>query len=234
MSSPDFASQPLPTVAVAGSGRRFAVHRVFCVGRNYEEHAKEMGVSTREPPFFFTKFPWTIVPSGSRITYPPSTRDFHYEGELVIALGKGGRDVAVEGAMGLVFGFAAGLDMTRRDLQLEARGKGRPWDTGKNFEQSAPIGEITPAERAGAMSRGELALSVNGTVRQRADLATMIWNVPEIVSHLSKLYTLQPGDLIYTGTPAGVGAVVPGDEVEVRIEGLAPLEVTIGDAAPAG
>jgi len=227
MSTYVFEPGAVPAVPVLGSSQRFPVSRVFCVGRNYEAHAREMGVSTREPPFFFTKFPSTVVPSGSRLRYPPGTKDYHYEGELVVAIGASGFEVPAARATDIIFGYATGLDMTRRDLQFAARDKGRPWDTGKNFEQSAPITAIRPLASGGALERGRIELKVNGTVRQTADIADMIWNVPEIIEHLSKLYTLAAGDLIYTGTPAGVGAVVAGDRVEVSIEGLPTLEVTI-------
>lgn len=227
MSRHAFGIGETPAVPVLGSDEVYPVRRIFCVGRNYEAHAKEMGVSTREPPFFFTKFPSSLVPSGARLRYPPGTKDYHYEGELVVAIGGTGFEVPGAEANRLVFGYATGLDMTRRDLQFAARDKGRPWDTGKNFEQSAPVTAIRPFAQGGALERGRIELAVNGKVRQSADIADMIWSVPEIIGHLSLLYTLAPGDLIYTGTPAGVGAVVAGDAVQVRIEGLPTLDVAI-------
>lgn len=227
MSKYSFEIGSTPAVAVLGSQQLFPVGRIFCVGRNYEAHAREMGLTTREPPFFFTKFASAVIASGSRVRYPPGTRDFHYEGELVVAIGAAGAGVPAAKALSLVFGYAAGLDMTRRDLQFAARDKGRPWDTGKNFEQSAPITAIRPLAQGGPLQRGRIELKVNGAVRQSADIADMIWSVPEIIEHLSALYTLMPGDLIFTGTPAGVGAVVAGDKVEVSVEGLPTLEVSI-------
>jgi fumarylpyruvate hydrolase len=197
------------------------------VGRNYAAHAAEMGASSREPPFFFTKFACAVVPSGTSIRYAAASRDFQYEGELVLALGSAGHDLPVESAHELIFGYAAGLDMTRRDLQLAARDKGRPWDTGKNFEQSAPVGMIVPVSSRGRLLRAPLELTVNGAIRQKADVADMIWNEAEIVAHLSRLYRLDAGDLIFTGTPAGVGPVVVGDRIVLRVGELPPLTVTI-------
>jgi len=216
-----------PSIAVAGSEQRFEVGRIFCVGRNYAAHVAEMGGSMREPPFFFTKFAVAAVPNGTRVRYPAGTANFHFEGELVVAIDKEGSHVQAEQAHELIFGYAAGLDMTRRDLQLAARDQGRPWDTGKNFEQSAPVGDLHRRADIGSLERGVLELWVNGVVKQRADLAQMIWSTAEIIEHLSRLYRLTPGDLIYTGTPAGVGPVVAGDRIDVLIEGLSPLSVTI-------
>lgn len=222
---------PPPVVAaVAGSDTGFPVRRVFCVGRNYAEHAREMGRDPdREPPFFFTKWAETVVPDGTTIPYPQATKNFHYEAELVVAIGKAGRNIPVEAALDHVFGYATGLDMTRRDLQLEARSQGRPWDTGKNVEQSSPLGLIHPADLVGHLTKGAIRLSVNGAVKQSADLADLIWPVADIVSFLSGLYRIEPGDLIYTGTPAGVGPVVPGDQMVVEIDGLTPLAIKVGD-----
>jgi fumarylpyruvate hydrolase len=185
----------------------------------------------REPPFFFTAWAETVVPDGAVIAYPQKTKDFQYEAELVVAIGRGGRNIAVETALDHVWGYATGLDMTRRDLQLEARAQGRPWDTGKNVEQSSPLGLIRKAGEGFDPTRGEIKLTVNGQVKQQADLADLIWPVADVVAYLSGLYRLEAGDLIYTGTPAGVGPVVEGDEIIVTIAGLSPLTVTIGPPA---
>jgi fumarylpyruvate hydrolase len=227
-----FSPPDTVVAAVKGEAEGFPVRRVFCVGRNYAEHAREMGRDPeREPPFFFTKWAETVVPDGTTVAYPQSTRNFHYEAELVVAIGKSGRDIPVGDALEHVFGYATGLDMTRRDLQLEARASGRPWDTGKNVEQSSPLGLIHPASRVGHPDQGAIRMLVNGEARQSADLADLIWPVADIIAFLSGLYRIEPGDLIYTGTPAGVGAVVEGDVLTVEIDGLTPLTVTIG--APA-
>jgi fumarylpyruvate hydrolase len=221
-----------PTLAKTTGGDDFPVRRVFCVGRNYAAHAREMGRDPdREPPFFFTKWAETIVPSGSTIAYPSETSDFHYEAELVVAVGKGGRNIPVESALDHVYGYATGLDMTRRDLQLTARAQGRPWDTGKNVEQSSPLGPIHPVAEVGHLEKGAIRLTVNGDVKQDADLTDLIWPVADVIAFLSTLYRIEPGDLIYTGTPAGVGAVVEGDVILVTIEGLEPTQVTIGPKA---
>lgn len=227
-----FTLPPSPLAAVAGSDTAFPVRRIFCVGRNYAEHAREMGKDPeRDPPFFFTKWAETLVPDGSVIPYPPATANFHFEVELVAAIGRGGRDIARETALDHVWGYAVGLDMTRRDLQLAARASGRPWDTGKNVEASSPLGLLHPAEVIGHPGRGAIALSVNGIVKQSADLADLIWPVADIIAFLSQLYRLEPGDLVYTGTPAGVGPVVPGDEMLATIEGLQPLRIRVGEPA---
>lgn len=226
-----FESQP-PVVASTSAGQGYPIRRIFCIGRNYAAHAREMGRDPdREPPFFFTKWAETSVPSGSTIAYPPETSNFHYEAELVVAIGKGGRNIAAADALAHVYGYASGLDMTRRDLQLEARDKGRPWDTGKNVEQSSPIGLIHPVSEVGHPDSGSITLTVNGEVKQDADLNELIWDVPDVIAYVSRFYDLAPGDLIYTGTPAGVGPVVEGDEIVVKIAGLSDCVVTIG--APA-
>ncbi len=221
-----------PTVmAPVANGDAFPVRRVFCIGRNYAAHAREMGKDPdREPPFFFTAWAETVVPDGSVIAYPQSTADYHHEIELVVAIGASGRDVDPGHALDLVYGYAVGLDMTRRDLQLQARDAGRPWDSAKNVEQSKPLGPIHPAAGFDPCS-GAITLKVNGQTRQTGDLADLIWPVADVVSQVSRYYRLQPGDLIYTGTPAGVGPVVQGDVLVGAIEGLGELTVTIGPPA---
>jgi fumarylpyruvate hydrolase len=223
-----------PAVSITGSDATFPIRRIFCIGRNYAAHAREMGKDpNRELPFFFTKFPDAAVPGGGKIPYPSQTDNYHYEAELVIAIGKEGAEISHAAALDLVFGYAVGLDMTRRDLQLEARDKGRPWDTGKNFAFSAPIGPIRPVSTSGHVSSGRIHLIVNGVTRQDADIADLIWDCAETIAYISRFQRLLPGDLIYTGTPAGVGPVLPGDVIEVTIAGLESLTVTIGpiDAA---
>ena len=218
--------------AVRGRAERFPVRRIFCVGRNYAAHAREMGRDPdREPPFFFTKPADAVVPAGGTIPYPPETENFHYEGELVVAVGKGGHDIAPEDVADHLWGATVGLDMTRRDLQLEARDKGRPWDWGKAFDHSAPLAPLVPMAEVPSLTEGRIWLKVNGETKQEADLADLIWPVAEHVSILSRSMTLAPGDLIMTGTPAGVGAVVPGDVITAGIDGLAEMEITIGDRA---
>jgi len=224
-----FPPAPVPTVPVA-SGDFFPVRRIFCVGRNYADHAREMGSDpVREQPFFFTKPADAIAGNGVTMPYPPCTENLHHEIELVVAIGRGGCEIPVsEVSHGYVFGYAVGLDMTRRDLQAAAKAKGQPWDMAKGFDRSAPVSTIMPAALAGTLSQGRIELRVNGEVRQRGDIADMIWSVPELVCELSKLVELAPGDLIFTGTPAGVGPVVRGDRLEAKIAGLEPLVVTIG------
>lgn len=213
-----------------GSGF-FPVTRIFCVGRNYADHAREMGHEVdREAPFYFTKSPAHLTLTGATIPYPPGTKDFHHEMEFVVALGAEGFRVPVEKAMDLVFGYGAGLDMTRRDLQGAAKDKRRPWDTGKDFENAAILAPLTRAAEFGLPGPQAITLLLNGEPVQRAHLSEMVWSVPEIVAHLSTLYHLRPGDLIYTGTPAGVGPVKPGDRLHGEIDGLAPVEVTIAGA----
>jgi len=217
-----------PTLARTSSNELFPVRRVFCIGRNYAEHAREMGRDPdREPPFFFMKWAETVVPSGSVIAYPPATTNFHYEAELVVAIGTGGRNIPAARALDHVYGYATGLDMTRRDLQLEARKQGRPWDVGKNVEQSSPLGLVHRASEIGHLAAGAITLAVNGQIRQSSDLRELIWPVPEIIAFISNFYRLEPGDLIYTGTPAGVGPVVPGDTLVVHIDGLCDLQIQI-------
>ena len=219
---------PQFSAAILGGGR-FPVRRIYCVGRNYRAHAIEMGADPdREQPFFFLKPADALVASGGVMRYPPMTADLQHEIELVVAIGGGGRDVPVGRALELVFGYAVGLDMTRRDLQMAARKAGRPWDMGKGFDQSAPCGLITPADRAGDLSKGAISVAVNGEVRQQSDLSLLIWSVPEIIADLSRYGELRPGDLIYTGTPEGVGSVRPGDRLLGRIDGLSDLAISIG------
>jgi fumarylpyruvate hydrolase len=221
-----------PLAPVAGIAEAFPIRRIFCVGRNYAEHAREMGFDPdREPPFFFTKWAETYLPDGSVLPYPQATANFHFEAELVVAIGASGRNVQPEDANALIYGYAAGLDMTRRDLQLVAREKGRPWDAGKNVECSSPMGLLHRASETGYLESGRIALTVNGEVRQDSDLSALIWPVSDVIAFLSGLYRLEPGDLIYTGTPAGVGPVVAGDEVVVEIAGVTRLAVSIGDPA---
>ncbi len=215
-----------PSVAVAGSADRFPVRRIFCVGRNYAEHSREMGGDpTREPPFFFTKPADAVVDSGLTLPYPPATADLHHEAELVVALGRGGQDVAPAGALALVWGYGAGNDLTRRDLQAEAKAARRPWDMSKGFDASAVVGPLVRAE--GQDWQGEIRCTVNGALRQQSQLAEMIWPVADVIAFLSRLVALQPGDLIFTGTPAGVGAIARGQTCVVGIAGLPPASVTL-------
>ena len=218
-----------PAVPVKGESARFPVHRIFCVGRNYAAHASEMGVEVdREAPFYFTKAPSALQQSGATIPYPSGTENFHYEMELVVALGRPAFRVSADSAAEAILGYACGLDMTRRDLQLAAREKRRPWDLGKDVERSAVIAEITRAEALGDLAGRRIMLSVNGETKQEASLSDLIHSVPEILSHLSHYYHLRAGDLIYTGTPAGVGPVTEGDRIEGQIDGLAPIALSIG------
>ncbi|NJD32797.1 MAG: fumarylacetoacetate hydrolase family protein [Gammaproteobacteria bacterium] len=220
---------PVPaTVEVAGGTARFPVHRIYCVGRNYAAHAREMGMDPeREPPFFFSKPADAIVANGAAVPYPPRTGNLHHEIELVVAIGAGGRDIPLANALAHVFGYAVGNDLTRRDLQFAAREKGQPWDVSKGFDHSAPITAIRRASEVGHLERGRIWLEVNGERRQQADLAEMIWNVPEIIVELSTLFELVPGDLIFTGTPAGVGPVQRGDSLVGGIDGLETLRTTV-------
>ncbi len=220
------AAPEVTTVAVAGTDAVFPVARVFCVGRNYAEHAIEMGHDPdREPPFFFMKPADAVVPPG-RLPFPTQTQELHHEVELVVALGEGGREIPVEHALDHVFGYAVGLDMTRRDMQTMAKKAGRPWDMAKGFDQSAPIGPIRAAEEIGHPTRGAVWLRINGQLRQDGDLDQQIWKVPETISYLSTLVALRPGDLIMTGTPKGVGRVEPRDRLEGHIDGVGDLSVS--------
>jgi fumarylpyruvate hydrolase len=228
ISPPDVAAVP---VHGAAPGEFFPVHRIYCVGRNYVDHAIEMGHSGKEAPFFFMKPADAVVAAGqgevARVRYPSLTQNLHHEVELVVAIGLGGRDIAPEQALKHVWGYAVGLDMTRRDLQNDMKKQGRPWCIGKGFEQSAPIGAITPAAQWALSDEREISLQVGGVLRQKSQLGKLIWSVPDIIAQLSKAWTLAPGDLIYTGTPEGVAAVVAGDTLSARIDGLAPLDVEI-------
>ena len=225
------APPPVPSVPVHGSAQRFAVHRIYCVGRNYEDHAKEMGFTGREPPFFFLKPADAVLPVEAGQTgllpYPSLTANLHHEVELVVAIGQGGRDIPAAQALQHVYGYAVGLDMTRRDLQNDMKKQGRPWCIGKGFEHSAPIGPITPATQADGVAKAAIWLRVNGQGRQRSSTDKLIWNIAETTEHLSHAWELQPGDLIYTGTPEGVGAVVRGDLIEAGIDGLEGLRLRV-------
>lgn len=220
---------PVPALDIRGSDRRFPVGRVFCVGRNYEAHAREMGSSERAAPFFFAKPASAVMFTNDCIPYPPRTNDLHHEVELVVAVDRGGRDLSPEQAAEAVYAYAVGVDFTRRDVQAEAKNKGRPWDTAKGFEHSAPVSALVPRRETGRLGSGGINLAVNGELRQQGDLRDMIWNVEEIIAELSTWFELQAGDLIFTGTPAGVSAVRPGDEVLARIDGVAELSLRITD-----
>ena len=226
-----FTPTPTVSVPVLGSPARFPVHRIYCVGRNYEEHAKEMGFTGREPPFFFLKptDALIVVDAGQtgHMPYPSLTHNLHHEIELVVAIGVGGKNIKAADAFQHIFGYAVGLDMTRRDLQNEMKKLGRPWCIGKAFDASAPIGPITPADQAGDITHAELFVQVNGLDRQRSTIAKLIWNIAETIEHLSAAWELQPGDLIFTGTPEGVGAVVTGDTLTGGVTGLTPITVTV-------
>ena len=218
----------LPSLPVAGDARRFAVNRIYCVGRNYADHAREMGHDPdREPPFFFMKPASAIVTDGANMQYPSLSNDVHHEIEMVVAIGKGGANISADKALEHVYGYGVGLDMTRRDLQGEAKKMGRPWDTGKAFDQSAPCSALVPVAECGHPSKGSIRLMVNGEVRQEGDLNQLIWNVPDTIAYLSTLFTLQPGDLIFSGTPAGVGPIKKGDVLEGEVAGLPVLKVRI-------
>jgi len=218
----------LPSLPVVGDTRRFAVNRIYCVGRNYADHAREMGHDPdREPPFFFMKPASAIVTDGADMQYPSLSNDVHHEIEMVVAIGKGGANIAGDKALEHVYGYGVGLDMTRRDLQGEAKKMGRPWDTGKAFDQSAPCSALVPVTQCGHPAQGSVRLMVNGEVRQEGDLNQLIWNVPDTIAYLSTLFTLQPGDLIFSGTPAGVGPIKKGDVLEGEVVGLPLLKTRI-------
>jgi fumarylpyruvate hydrolase len=221
-------ASPIPSLAVEGVRGRFPVHRIYCVGRNYAEHAREMGHDPdREPPFFFMKPADALVTDGDDFAYPSGSVDVHHELELVVALARGGANVPAERALDHVYGYAVGLDMTRRDLQAEAKKMGRPWDVGKAFDGSAPCTAIRPVAEIGHPTNGAVWLEVNGAARQRGDLAQLIWKIPEMIAYLSTLFTLAPGDLIFTGTPAGVGPVERGDLLRGGVEGVGTLTVRV-------
>jgi fumarylpyruvate hydrolase len=228
-----YVFNPAPHVSIPVTGRpeRFPVRRIYCVGRNYVEHAKEMGFTGREAPFFFMKpaDALVVVPEGQtgEMAYPSLTKDFHHEIELVAAIGTGGKNIKAADAMKHIYGYAVGLDMTRRDLQGEQKKLGRPWDIGKGFDQSAPIGPLVPAAQAGDIENAEIWVQVNGKDRQRSTVSKLIWNIGEIIEHVSTAWELQPGDLIFTGTPEGVGPVQRGQTMNVRIDGLDPIAVRV-------
>ena len=218
-----------PSIAVAGDSRSFPVRRIWSVGRNYLEHIREMGNDERAPPFFFAKHADMIEPDGAAIPYPPLTKDLHHEVELVVAMKSGGLNISPEQALDHVYGYAVGIDLTRRDLQQASRKKERPWEIGKSFDHSAPCGALQPASKIGHPAKGKIWLSVNGTERQKGDLTELIWSVPEIIAKLSEQVRLGAGDIILTGTPAGVAALSPGDKIECGVDGVGTLKVTIGE-----
>jgi fumarylpyruvate hydrolase len=227
-----FTPPAVQSLPIRGQTERFPINRIFCVGRNYHAHAVEMGKpvdKSAERPFYFTKSPQTLVQSGATVAYPPGTNNYHFEMELVLAVGKPGFRVSAENAHEVIYGYAAGLDMTRRDLQLVARDKGRPWDLGKDIEQGSVCSEIVRMPGV-VIENGAIALEVNGTTKQSSDVDKLIWNIREIIADLSQFYHLQPGDLIYTGTPEGVGAVVSGDRITGRVEGVAEVALNVGPA----
>jgi fumarylpyruvate hydrolase len=219
---------PQPSLAVQGDTARFPVRRIWCVGRNYLEHVREMGNDERQPPFFFAKHADMVAPDGATIAYPPLTKDLHHEVELVVALKSGGLNISADHALDHVFGYGVGIDLTRRDLQIASRKKEQPWEIGKSFDQSAPCGALRKASEIGHPAAGRIWLSVNGTERQKGDLTELIWSVPEIIARLSQQVALGAGDIILTGTPAGVAALSPGDAIECGVDGVGTLKVTIG------
>lgn len=222
------AALPHPTLAVQGDSRRFPVRRIWCVGRNYLEHIRELGNDERQPPFFFAKHADMIAPDGATIPYPTLTKDMQHEVELVVALQSGGLNISADKALDHVWGYAVGVDLTRRDMQMASRKKEQPWEIGKSFDQSAPCGALRPAAEIGHPTTGRIWLSVNGAERQTGDLSQMIWNVPEIIAKLSQQVELGAGDIIMTGTPAGVAALSPGDTIACGVDGIGTLQVTIG------
>jgi fumarylpyruvate hydrolase len=222
------AAWELPSLPVDGSDERFPVRRIYCVGRNYADHAREMGGDpNREPPFFFMKPADAVAQNGAAIPYPPQTHDLHHEIELVVALKRGGRDIPAAKALDHVFGYGVGLDLTRRDIQQEARKAGRPWDMGKGFDNSAPCSAVVPASRIGHPAAGAIWLKVNSVLKQNSDLSAMIWKLPEMIAYLSGLVELKSGDLLYSGTPAGVGAIVAGDKLDGHVDGVGDLAIAI-------
>src|SRR6202521_6075515 len=222
---------PQASIPVAGESKSFPVRRIWCVGRNYLEHIREMGNDERAPPFFFAKHPDMLEPDGATIPYPPLTKDLHHEVELIVAMKSGGLNISADKALDHVYGYGVGIDLTRRDLQLAARKKERPWEVGKSFDHSAPCGALQPASKIGHPAKGRIWLSVNGTERQKGDLTELIWSVPEIIAKLSQQVTLGAGDIIMTGTPAGVAALSPGDSIECGVDGVGTLKITIGKPA---
>ena len=220
-----FEPAPIPVLPIAGSGELFPVRRIFCVGKNYAAHAAEMGSDVKA--VFFMKPADALVAPGAPVPYPPGTNNLHHEVELVAALSAGGSDIPKDSALDHVYGYAVGVDLTRRDIQAAARDSGGPWEASKSFAASAPCGPITPASKSGPLNAGAISLSVNGEIRQDADVADMVLDLPNIIFQLSRLFTLAPGDIIFTGTPAGVGPLLPGDTVRAEVSGLAPLEFTI-------
>ena len=225
------APPPQASIPVAGDSKAFPVRRIWCVGRNYLEHIREMGNDERAPPFFFAKHADMIVADGATIPYPPLTKDFHHEVELIVALKSGGLNIPAASALDHVFGYGVGIDLTRRDLQQASRKKERPWEIGKSFDNSAPCGALQPAAKIGHPTKGKIWLSVNGTEKQKGDLTELIWNVPEIIAQLSEQVSLAAGDIIMTGTPAGVGALAAGDKIECGIDGIGTLKVAIDQPA---
>ena len=217
----------VPSLPVVGSKARFPVRRIFCVGRNYVEHQKEMGGDGREQPFFFIKSEFSLIPNGGDVHYPAKTTNYHYETEMVVAIGKGGRRIQAKDATGHIFGYGVGLDMTRRDQQSRMKSKQWPWEIGKSFEDSAPCGTIYPVSAVGHLSKGRIQLAVNGRIQQDSDLGKMIWNVPEVIHHLSAQAELKAGDLIFTGTPEGVGPLQKDDKMQGRIDKIGELSITV-------
>lgn len=220
---------PVPALPVVGEEALFPVHRVLCVARNYADHAREMGADDREAPFFFSKPASAVLYEDGQVPYPPRTDELHHEVELVVALRSGGSRLSVEQASDCIYGYAVGIDFTCRDLQAQAKEKGRPWDVAKGFDHSAPTAALTPVSETGLIDSGRIRLKVNGDIRQDGDIAAMVWKVPEVIAELSTYYTLRAGDVIFTGTPSGVGAAGAGDVLEAEIEGLTPLRIRLTD-----